>query len=178
MAYVGGLLGGDLWARLVAVTVLVSLAASLQTTLVYLTRSFYALGRDGMLPEALGGLDDRAQPTRAIALITGVGLAFTLASGLSPTLKSAFDFILGATTFFLGVLFLMSAAAAVHIFRNEPSARFDGVLLPGVATVLLTLVLAASLYQSDPSTRWTIIVGIFAGVPLAVWRGRARDAHI
>ena len=55
-------------------TVLVSLAASLQTTLVYLTRSFYAMGRDGMLPTALGILDRRMQPARTIVLITGIGI--------------------------------------------------------------------------------------------------------
>jgi len=178
MAYVGGQLGGDLWAHLVAITVLVSLAASLQTTLVYLTRSFYAMGRDGVLPPALGALDGRFQPAWAIVLITGVGLAFTLMSGLSPTLKAAFDLILGATTFFLGVLFLMSAAAAVRIFIGEPSARFDGVLLPGLATALLALVLAASLGQSDPTTRWCIIVGALAGFPLALWRGRAPGVDV
>jgi amino acid transporter len=178
MAYVGGQLGGSAWAHLVAVTVLVSLAASLQTTLVYLTRSFYAMGRDGVLPPALGALDRRSQPAVAIVLISGVGIAFTLASGLSPTLKSAFDFILGATSFFLGVLFLMSAAAAVRIFKDEPSVRFDGVLLPGLATVLLALVLGASLYESDPTTRWFIVVGALVGFPLALWRGRATDVPI
>jgi amino acid transporter len=54
MAYVGTLLGGGPWRTIIAVTVLVSLAASLQTTLVYLSRSIFAMGRDGFVPGVFG----------------------------------------------------------------------------------------------------------------------------
>ncbi len=60
LAYVGDAIGGGAWRIAITVTVLVSLAASLQTTLVYLSRSFYAMGRDGVLPERFGTLDLRA----------------------------------------------------------------------------------------------------------------------
>ena len=84
LAYVGGLLGGR-WPVVLSVTVLVSLTAALQTTLVYLTRSVFGMGRDGLLPRALGRLDERAEPAAAIALIAGLSLVFTLAAGVSPT---------------------------------------------------------------------------------------------
>jgi amino acid transporter len=172
MAYIGRQLGGDVWQNVIAATVLVSLAAALQTTLVYLTRSLFAMGRDGVLPAGLGTLDRRSQPTRAIVLMTAAGMAFTLSSGLSPTIRAAFDFILNGTSVFLGILFLMSAAAAVRIFAPDAARRLTGVVLPAFGTAALAAILIVSFVQDEPSTRAFIVGAALAGVPLAVWRGR------
>jgi amino acid transporter len=172
MAYIGLQLGGNVWRVVIAATVLVSLAASLQTTLVYLTRSFYAMGRDGVLPPALAALDARDQPTCAIVLMTGAGMLFSLASGLSPTIRAAFAFILSGTSVFLGLLFMFSAAAAVRIFAREPQRRLTAVVLPALGTLALTFILAFSFVQDDSSTRLFIVAAAAAGIPLAVWRAR------
>jgi amino acid transporter len=172
MAYIGLQLGGDVWRVVIAATVLVSLAAALQTTLVYLTRSFFAMGRDGVLPLGLGTLDRRDQPARAVGLMTAAGMAFTLGSGLSPTIRAAFDFILNGTSVFLGILFLMSAAAAVRIFARDSTRRLTGVVLPAFGTLALILILAFSFVQDETATRTFIVGAALAGVPLAVWRGR------
>jgi amino acid transporter len=172
MAYVGSQLGGNVWRVVIAATVLVSLAAALQTTLVYLTRSFFAMGRDGVLPRGLGILDHRDQPTRAVVLMTAAGMAFTLGSGLSPTIRAAFDFILNGTSVFLGLLFVLSAAAAVRIFAPDSTRRLTGVVLPAFGTVALLLIIVFSFVQDEPSTRTFIIGAALLGVPLAVWRGR------
>jgi amino acid transporter len=173
MAYIGQQLGGNGWRIGISALVLVSLAASLQTTLVYLTRSFYAMGRDGVLPSALGALDRNAQPTRAIVLMTGAGMVFTLASGLTPTTRSAFDFILSGTSVFLGILFILSAAAAVRIFMNERRRWFSGVAIPAFGMLALVLILGFSFVQDDVNTRIFVIAAGLAGVPLALWRARS-----
>jgi amino acid transporter len=171
LAYVGGLLGGA-WPPVLEVTVLVSLAASLQTTLVYLSRSLFAMGRDGLLPRALGELDRRAEPAAAIALVAGFSLAFCLAAGVSPSASGAFAFALQGTSWFLGLLFVLSAAAAVRVFRNERGARWSSVVLPGTAALLLGAILLVSLLGDDTGTRGFIALSAIIGLPLALWRGR------
>jgi amino acid transporter len=172
MSYIAGQLGGSVWRTVVIATVLISLAAALQATLVYLTRSFFAMGRDGVLPAAFGRLDRRDQPAIGIAVLTGLGIVSTLASGFSPSVQAVFATILSGTSFFLGVLFLMSAAAAVRMFAGEGARRLSGVALPAIGTVALVGVLAVSLVQADASTRRFIIVSAAIGIPLALWRGR------
>src|SRR6202011_3784717 len=140
LAYVGALLGGG-WTKLLSITVLVSLAASLQTTLVYLSRSVYAMGRDGLLPRALGELDRRAEPAASIALITLLSVGFTLTAGVSPTANDAFQLVLKGTSWFIGVLFVMTAAAAVRVFAPERTARWSAPVLPGVAAVAVGVAL-------------------------------------
>jgi amino acid transporter len=172
LAYVGGLLGGA-WGPVLSATILVSLAASLQTTLVYLTRSIYGMGRDGLLPRPLGALDRRAEPAAAIVLIAALSVAFTLAAGLSPTANAAFAFALAGTAWFLGVLFVMSAAAAVRIFAPEGVWRWSGVVLPAVGAAALGTMLLAALIRDDAGTRGFIAASAIIGLPLALWRGRA-----
>ncbi len=172
LAYVGGLLGGG-WPPVLAVTVLVSLAASLQTTLVYLTRSVYAMGRDGLLPSALGTLDRRAEPAVSIAAIALLSAAFALATGFSSSARDAFGLALRGTAWFLGALFVLSAGAAVHVFAADPSRRWSGAVLPGTAAAVLAAVLLMSLRGDDLSTRGFILIAAIIGLPLAVWRGRS-----
>ena len=176
MAYVGEAIGGGVWRAAITVTVLVSLAASLQTTLVYLTRSFFAMGRDGVLPERFGTLDAREQPAFAVVLLTAIGVAGLLASALFPSVRAAFDFILSGTAVFLGVLFLLSAAAAVRIFARDRTFWLDGVALPGLATLALLAVLAVSVAQSDRPTQLFLLVTALVGIPLAWWRGSGRSS--
>jgi amino acid transporter len=169
MAYVGETLGGG-WRIAITVTVLVSLAAALQTTLIYLTRSFFAMGRDGVLPERFGALDAREQPAFAVGVLTAAGVAGMLASAFFPSVRAAFDFILSGTTVFLGVLFLLSAAAAVRIFARERTAWLDGVALPAAATVALLGVLAVSVAQADRPTQLFLLATALAGVLFASLR--------
>lgn len=170
MAYVGEAIGGGAWRVAITATVLVSLAASLQTTLIYLTRSFFAMGRDGVLPARFGTLDARAQPAFAVVLLTALGVAGMLASALFPSVRAAFDFILSGTTVFLGVLFLLSAAAAVRIFARERTAWIDGVVLPALASLALAGVLAVSVSLADRPTQWFLLAAALAGIPFACRR--------
>jgi amino acid transporter len=171
LAYVGELLGAP-WPLLLGITVLVSLAASLQTTLVYLSRSLLAMGRDGLVPGGLGRLDAREEPTASIVLVAVLSVAFCLASGFSPTAASGFAVALQGTSWFLGLLFALSAAAAVRVFLREPERRWSGVLVPGAAAVGLAAVLAAGFMNEPPLPRVFIAASAIIGLPLALWRGR------
>jgi amino acid transporter len=171
LAYVGDLLGGA-WRPLLSVTVLVSIAATLQTTLVYLTRSVYAMGRDRLLPGSLGRLDRRGEPAAAILLVAGLSTAFCLASGIWASAGTGFAIALQGTSWFLGVLFAMTAAAAVRLFAHESDRRWTGVVLPGVAALALTFVLIAGFLHEEPAPRVFIAASAIIGLPLAIWRGR------
>jgi amino acid transporter len=178
MAYVGEAIGGGAWRTAITATVLVSLAASLQTTLIYLSRSFFAMGRDGVLPRRFGTLDAREQPAFAVGLLTAAGVAGMLASAFFPTVRAAFDFILSGTTVFLGVLFLLSAAAAVRIFARDRTARIDGVVLPALATVALVGVLGVAVASDDGPTQAFLLIAALAGIPFGWLAARQAPGNV
>ena len=171
LAYVGDLLGGR-WRPVLTVTVLVSLAAALQTTLIYLTRSIYAMGRDGLLPRALGALDKRTEPAAAIAAIAALSVAFALLAGLSPTAKArSTSPCRGRRGFWVALRDERAGGGA--LLRSRGTARWSGAVVPGTAAVALTLILAAGFVRDDTVTRGFIAASAIIGLPLALWRGRA-----
>jgi hypothetical protein len=79
---------------------------------------------------------------------------------------------LTGTSWFLGLLFVLSAAAAVRIFAPERRTVWSGVVLPGAAALLLAGVLTIALKEDDLKTRVFIAASAIIGLPLALWRGR------
>lgn len=165
MAYVATQLGAGTWSVAVELMVLVSIVAALQATLVYLSRSIYAMGRDGTLPRLLGKLDRRGTPAASIVAVAIAVVVCTVATGFSQSARDAYAIVLDGSAVFLGALFVFSTAAAVRM-------RLD-VVLPLVATVALALIVVVAVVESDLPTRLFIVGGALAGLPFAVWRSRA-----
>jgi amino acid transporter len=173
LAFVGERLGG-LWKTILVATVLVSLAAALETTLLYLVRSVYAMGRDGVLPRALGRLGERTRdPDVALAVVTVAVIAATLLVGLVPTASAGLTLVLSGTAVFLGLLFLTSCAAALRLFDKEPP------FYAAIAGAALLVVLGIAIVQAPASTRWCVGIGLTLGLPIAaVFTARKRAGKV
>ncbi|MGZ3528208.1 MAG: APC family permease [Vulcanimicrobiaceae bacterium] len=172
MRYVGDLLGGGFWRFAIVVTVLVSASSTLWTTVLYLSRSVYAMGRDGVLPRVLGALDKRDEPLWALAVVAVLGTLCELATGFSPTAADALQTVLNASSVFLGLLFCYSAAAAIRTFSGIREARLAGVIVPAVGLAGLGAVLLATMLMEDRILQYYALGGVLLGVVFAAWRGR------
>ena len=176
MTYVAEQLGGGWWRVVIVATVLVSTSAALWTTMLYLSRSVFAMGRDGVLPVAVGRLDARGVPLNALIAIT-VGLVVVmLATGLYQTLNAALQMVITGTSIFLGLLFLGSSLAAAWTFRRSPE-RWSGVVVPLGGAVGLLAILGLAVQSADWPTREIEFAGIVLGVPFALWR-HARSSKV
>jgi amino acid transporter len=172
MRYVADLLGNEPWRPVIITTVLVSTASTLWTTILYLSRSTYAMGRDAVLPRVLGRLDVRSEPLWSLAIVGLLATVCEMLTGFSPTAADALTAVLNASSVFLGLLFVFSAAAAVRLFWREPSQRWTGVLIPAVGCAALLAVVGATVAFEDRSLQYYAIGGVCLGVPFAAWRGR------
>lgn len=172
MAYVADRLGGGVWRWAIVAAVLISTSAALWTTMLYLSRSVYAMGRDGVIAPAVGELDARAVPRNALVVLTVGVAAFTLLTGFFPSAAVALTFVITGSSVFLGALFIGSALAAVRSFFNEPSERWLGVVVPLIGAAGLLAIVGFSVAQADATTRWIELGGLGLGVPFALWRGR------
>ena len=172
MGYVADRLGGPVWHVTIVATVLVSTAATLWTTVLYLSRSVYAMGRDGVLPHTFGRLDGRSMPTNSLLLVFVGVTAFTLLTGFWPSAASVLDLVLNGTSVFLGALFCMSALSAIKLLaiqKNVPG--WQRALIPGIGATALAAIIAVDIAQSDTVTRWIELGGLALGLPFAAWRG-------
>ncbi len=172
LAYVGTLLGGGWWRFAIVVTVLVSTLTTLWTTILYLSRSAFAMGRDRLLPHALGDLDHRDEPLWSLAIIAVLVTVCELVTGFSKTAADQLQLVLNASSVFLGLLFVLSAFAAVRRFSQERDMPLLGVVIPSIGAVALLGVLGATIAVEDQVLRWYAWGGIVLGIPFALWRGR------
>ncbi|MDE2572077.1 MAG: APC family permease, partial [bacterium] len=173
MEYIGGLLGGGAWLRIIAATVLVSSAASLFTTMLYLSRSAFAMARDGVLPRALAHVHPRfGTPGGAILGMMAATAISTALAGLSPSVNAALNAIVDASSVFLGALFVLSALACAATFAPESRGgeRVRTVLLPSVGALWLGGIVIYGIVGGDAVQRLISFGGLIAGVPFALWR--------
>lgn len=178
MRYVADLLGGGPWRLLIITTVLVSTSSTLWTTILYLSRSVFAMGRDGVLPRALGRLDRRSEPLWALAVVRTLVTVCELATGFSPTAADALTEVLNASSVFLGLLFVASAAAAVRIFMARREALWGGVIVPLVGLLTLGGVVGATILLEERFLAYIALVGVCLGIPFSAWRGRAAAGRV
>ena len=84
------------------------------------------MGRDRVLPRALGKLDARNEPLWALAVVAILTTICQLVTGYSPSANSQLNTVVTASSVFLGLLFVLSAAAAVRRFAGDREARWQG----------------------------------------------------
>lgn len=173
LAYVGDRLGGGIWRIAIVITVLTSSLSALWTTILYLSRSVYAMGRDGVLPRALGTLDERDEPLWALVAVAIIAIACELVTGFSPTAAAQLTLVINGSALFLGLLFAFSALACVRRFLHERQARLRGVVAPLVGSALMLAVLGLSVATEVPLLRWYAVAGVLLGLIFALWRARS-----
>jgi amino acid transporter len=173
LAYVGTLLGGGGWRAAIVVTVLVSTLSTLWTTILYLSRSVYAMGRDGVLPRVLGVLDGRDEPLWSMLAVSVLVTLCELVTGFSTSAADQLTLVLNASSVFLGLLFVLSALAAARRFWGEPATRLGGVVVPLVGAFALLGVLVATVVVENRTLQGYACAGVVLGIPFALWRGRA-----
>jgi len=173
MTYVASRLGGAGWRLAIDVTVLVSTAATLWTTILYLSRSVYAMGRDGVLPRPIGVLDARGVPVNSLLVVFVCVTGFTLLTGFWPSANDVLNLVLNGTAVFLGALFAMSTLSAIKLLANRPGEKpLQAYLIPGFAALALLAIVGLDIAESEAKTRSVELAGLALGIPFALWRGR------
>jgi amino acid transporter len=170
LEYVSRLLGGGAWRLLIVMTVMVSTLSTLWTTILYLSRSVYAMGRDRVLSRSLGRLDARSEPSWALGVVAVLTTICQLVTGYSPTANAQLNTVVTASSVFLGLLFVLSAAATVRRFAAEGNERLRGVIVPAIGALALLGVIVATVRFEDPPTQAYAWGGVLLGILFAVWR--------
>jgi amino acid transporter len=170
LAYVSDLLGGPWWRFAIVVTVMVSTLSTLWTTILYLSRSVYAMGRDRVLPRALGQLDKRDEPLWSLVVVAVLVTACELITGFSKTAADQLTLVVNTSSVFLGLLFAFTAAASVRYFWRERTLA--NVWIPLFGAVALLGVLGATIVLEERTLQAYAWSGVLLGIPFALWRGR------
>jgi len=161
-AQAGEALFGPIGGAVFAAIVVVSVAGSLFAVVMLLPRVYYAMGRDGVFPAAIGELSPRfGTPARAIATEAILASALVIAGSFEQIV---------AYFVFITVTFIALTVAAVYVQRRRQSAA-PPYLTPGYPItpaifLSLVLVLLVLIGMNNP---WQALAGtavVALGLPV------------
>jgi basic amino acid/polyamine antiporter, APA family len=171
-AQAGEALLGSIGGRVFAVVVVVSVAGSLLATLMGPPRVYYAMGRDGVFPSAVGQLSARfGTPARAVAIQATLA-SLLVAAGSFNQIVAYFVFI---TVAFVG----LTVAGAFRLRRRggpAPAYLAPGYPVTPLVFLALLAVLLAVVAAGSPRQALGGTMVVALGLPVAAVLERSRRA--
>ncbi|MFD9318598.1 APC family permease [Streptomyces sp. NPDC060053] len=174
-------LGEEVWpgwgGKVLIVAVMLSTVATLETTLIQVTRSLFAMGRDRTMPSALGRVHRTWNtPWVAIAVVGGVALVLFVASNALGSVGDILADAISAIGLQIAVYYGLAGLAAVVAYRKtllkSPSDFLLGGLWPLFGAVFMFWILVESLGELNPAAVAIGIGGLAVGLVPMLWYWR------
>ncbi|MEU9099163.1 APC family permease [Streptomyces sp. NPDC048361] len=175
------LLGERIWpgagGRLMVLAAVLSTIATLETTLIQVTRSLFAMGRDRTMPGALGAVHRRWNtPWVAIVVVGAVALLLFVASNALGSVQDIMADALSAIGLQTTLYYGLAGLAAVVAYRRTLTRSVGSFLLGGVwpllGSVFMFCVFGLSLTRLSTAAVTIGIGSLLAGIVpmLRYWR--------
>jgi amino acid transporter len=174
LVYVAQALGGGAWAKVMALSLALSVIATTGTGIVLTARIVYGMASYRTLPEALGNVSRRFKTPVAASVVVGVlMIALTWVYLLtSSTVQGAFNDVVAVTGLLFAVFYILTAIATIVYYRRRVfSGVWDAIILgilPLASSVFLGWVVVKSLQSpsTTPAEDWSLVGVVGVGVLL------------
>ncbi|AMW14798.1 amino acid permease [Streptomyces qaidamensis] len=180
-ANVLAVLGEEIWpgwgGKLLIVAVMLSTIATLETTLIQVTRSLFAMGRDRTMPAALGRVHRRWNtPWVAIVVVGAVALAMFIASNALGSVGDILSDAISAIGLQIAVYYGLAGLAVVVAYRKtllkSPANFLFGGLWPLCGALFMFWVFVESLGELSSAAITIGIGGLAIGLVPMFWYWR------
>ena len=168
---VANALGGGFWAKIMALSIALSVIATTGTGIVLTARIVYGMASYRVLPEFLGTVSRRYATPVASSIV--VGLLIVVLSAiyfLVTSVQTAFSDVIAVTGLLFSCFYILTALAAMTYYRRRiVSSAWDFVtvgILPLGAAGFLGWILVKSLFNAPSTQRWSIFGIVVAGLIL------------
>jgi amino acid transporter len=171
LVYIAQSLGGSWWAKVMALSLALSVIASTGVAIVVIARMIYGMASHRVLPPVLGNVNRRfATPAIASIVIGVILIAATWAYLLSTGLANVFTDVIDITGLLYAAFYVLTGLAAIvyyrrRVFSNAWDALLVG-LLPLGSCVFLVWIIWKSLSSAPASQVWSIVGIVTVGVIL------------
>ncbi|ANP51269.1 amino acid transporter [Streptomyces griseochromogenes] len=180
-ANVLAVLGEEIWpgwgGKLLVVSVMLSTIATLETTLIQVTRSLFAMGRDRTMPSALGRVHRTWNtPWVAIVVVGAVALAMFIASNALGSVGEILSDAISAIGLQIAVYYGLAGLAVVVAYRKmllKSAANFVfGGLWPLFGALFMFWIFVESLGQLSGAAIAIGLGGLAVGLVPMFWYWR------
>ncbi|MER6282684.1 APC family permease [Streptomyces sviceus] len=180
-ANVLAVLGEEVWpgwgGKLLIVAVMLSTIATLETTLIQVTRSLFAMGRDRTMPSALGKVHRRWNtPWVAIVVVGAVALLMFIASNALGSVGDILSDAISAIGLQIAVYYGLSGLAVVVAYRKmllkSPADFLLGGLWPLLGALFMFWIFVESLGELSTAAITIGVGGLAVGLVPMLWYWR------
>lgn len=177
-ANVLAVLGEEIWpgwgGKLLIVAVMLSTIATLETTLIQVTRSLFAMGRDRTMPSALGRVHRRWNtPWVAIVVVGAVALVMFIASNALGSVGDILSDAISAIGLQIAVYYGLSGLAVVVAYRKmllkSPTDFLLGGVWPLLGALFMFWIFVESLSELSTAALAIGIGGLAVGLVPMLW---------
>jgi amino acid transporter len=171
LVYVADALGGGFWAKMMALSIALSVIATTGTGIVLSSRIAYGMASYRALPEFLSNVSRRYATPVAASLIVGVLLiGLTWVYLLATSVQNAFNNVIDVTGLLFAIFYMLTALATIVYYRRRVVSSFwDAVslgVLPLGAAAFLCWMFVKSVQAAAGPERWSLIGIIALGLVL------------
>jgi amino acid transporter len=171
LVYVAQALGGSGWAKVMALSLALSVIATTGTGIVVGARIIYGMASYRALPEFLSNVSRRFSTPVAATIIFGlivVGLAWAYL--LATTVQNSFNDVVAVTGLLFAIFYILTALASLVYYRRRVfSGAWDALILgilPLGAAGFLVWMVAKSLQAAPSPQVWSLVAIVAAGLVL------------
>ncbi|GAA3371730.1 APC family permease [Streptomyces sannanensis] len=163
--------------ELLIICVMLSTIATLETTLIQVTRSLFAMGRDRTMPSALGESHRRWQtPWVAIVVVGVVALTLFIASNALGSVGDILEDAVAAIGLQIAIYYGLAGLSVVVAYRKvlfkSPANFLLGGLWPLAGALFLFWIFYESLGELDSSAIAIGVGGLAVGIVPMLWYWR------
>jgi len=164
------ILGDEIWpgigGKILIIAVALSTIATLETTLIQVTRTLFAMGRDHTIPLAFGRANKRWRtPVVATIVITCVSLILFVGSNFLGSVGQILSDAVSSIGLQIAFYYALAAIAVIVAYRRivfKSVKNFIFIALwPGLGAVFMLFIFGAGIWASA-STPIVIVIGIGA----------------
>jgi amino acid transporter len=171
LVYVAQALGGSGWAKVMAVSIALSVIATTGTGIVLTSRIVYGMASYRALPGLFSGVSRRFRTPVAASLVVGLLLvALTWVYFLATKVQNAFTDVIDVTGLLFAVFYILTALACIVYYRRRViSGPWDALvlgILPLAAAGFLGWMFVKSVQSAPMTQRWSVIGAVALGVIL------------
>lgn len=168
--------GGSALGKLMIIAVMLSTIATLETTLLQVSRSLFAMGRDNTLPKAFGRVDPkRRTPLFATGVVTIVSLLLFVGSQFVGSVTTIMTDAIDAIGLQIAVYYGLAALAVTVALRKELFKSVSNIVFIGFLPLLGAGFMAYTLVENltgsglTAGTKWIGVGALALGVIPLVW---------
>ncbi|WP_243074744.1 APC family permease [Microbacterium sp. SS28] len=180
LSVLGDIIWPGLGGKILIIAVALSTIATLETTLIQVTRTLFAMGRDHTLPQAFGRVHPRWKtPTFATLVILGVSLVLFIGSNFLGSVADIMSNAISSIGLQIAFYYTLAGIAVVVAYRRVLFQSVKNFVLiglwPAAGAVFMAWAFIVSVPLNDPIVNWLGIGLIVLGVvPLALFYRKAK----